>query len=100
MKKLFEKDKRLRSSNKKSSTEYFVLKCILKNFNYFNLIRLKAFSKLKHLSGKGWRQTGIINRCVYTTNKKRLNNLTKFSRHVFLKQIRSGEVGGIQKSSW
>jgi ribosomal protein S14 len=37
---------------------------------------------------------------LYSQNKKRFNKLTGFSRHIFLKKIRAGEINGFRKSSW
>jgi len=98
MKKLLQRDKKLRSNIKSSEKKHFVLKSIFKNLNYFTLIRWNAFLKLEKLS-KSHSQTSLSNRCLYTVNRKRLNKLTTFSRHVFLKLIRSGNVHGIRKSS-
>jgi ribosomal protein S14 len=99
MKKLLEKDKKLRKQIHLSNQQHFVLKSILKNFNIFTLIRWNAFLKLKDLSEKN-STISVINRCLTTINKKRFNKLTGFSRHVFLKLIRSGKISGIRKSSW
>lgn len=99
MKKLLAKDKRLRLHIKKTEKQQFILKSIFKNFNFFNLLRWKAFVKTKDLSRTN-SKIAVSNRCVYTANKKRLNSATCFSRHVFLKLIRSGKVSGMRKSSW
>lgn len=99
MQKLLEKDKKLRARIKNIEKQHFVLKSIFKNFNFFLLIRWNAFLKLKNLTS-GSAKASISNRCLYTINKKRFNKLTTFSRHVFLKLIRSGEINGIRKSSW
>lgn len=99
MKKLLEKDKKLRLKIKQVEKKNFILKSIFKNFNFFILIRWNAFLKLKTLN----KSNSIISlspRCVATINKKRFNKFTPFSRHVFLKLIRSGQISGIQKSSW
>ena len=99
MKKLWVKDKKLRLNIKTVEKQQFILKSIFKNFNFFNLLRWKAFLKFKTLS-KANSQISVTNRCVYTINKKRLNSSTSFSRHVFLKLIRSGKITGMKKSSW
>lgn len=99
MKKLLAKDKKLRFKIKNVEKQQFILKSIFKNFNFFSLLRWKAFLKFKNLS-KTNSKISITNRCVYTINKKRLNSSTSFSRHVFLKLIRSGKITGMQKSSW
>ena len=99
MKKLIEKDKKFRSNIFKTETLHFVLKSIFKNINYFPLIRWNAFSKLEKLLPKS-NKIILSNRCLMTINKKRFNKLTLFSRHIFLKLIRSGQINGMKKSSW
>jgi ribosomal protein S14 len=99
MKKLIEKDKKLRKQIVLKEYEYFVLKSIIQNLNFLNLIRWNAYLKLKKITQCA-SKIAITNRCLYTINKKRFNKLTGFSRHVFLKYIRSGSITGIKKSSW
>ena len=99
MKKLLIKDKKLCSKVAYVENQHYILKCIIKNFNFFLLIRFSAFLKLALLQ-KNNSKNAIINRCLQTFNKKRFNKLTNFSRHVFLKLIRQGLINGIQKASW
>jgi len=99
MKKLLEKDKKLRLKIKQVEKRNFILKSIFKNFNFFILIRWNAFLKLKTLN-KNNSAISLSPRCLSTINKKRFNKFTPFSRHVFLKLIRSGQISGVQKSSW
>lgn len=99
MKKLIEKDKKRIDSVKQIEKQNFILKSIFKNTNFFLLIRWQAFLKLKLLTSKN-SKVSISLKCLYTTNKKKFNKNTFFSRHVFLKLIRSGELSGIRKSSW
>lgn len=99
MKKLIEKDKKLRNYLKEIEKKHFILKAIIKNFNFFILIRWNAFLKLKFLSCN-ISKSSLTNRCLNSVNKKRFNKLTGFSRHIFLKFIRFGFISGIRKSSW
>lgn len=99
MKKLLTKDKQLRVNYNKSEKKQFVLKAITNNFNYFKLVRWKASQKLKKIA-KTSSKFSISNRCCNTVNKKRLNKHTLYSRHVYLKLARSGDIHGLQKSSW
>ena len=99
MKKLIIKDKILRHKIKSIENKHFILKSILKNFNFFILIRWNAFLKLKEISKEN-SSVSILPRCLYSINKKRFNRLTPFSRHIFLKLIRSGQISNIQKASW
>lgn len=98
MKKLLEKDKNLRINIQLAENQHFILKSIFKNFNFFILIRWNAFLKLKLLKKRS-SKISIINKCLESINKQRLNKLTVFSRHIFLKLIRLGFVPGMQKSS-
>jgi ribosomal protein S14 len=79
--------------------QHFILKSIFKNFNFFTLVRWNAFLKLKLLT-KNNSKVAITNRCLKGVNKKRFNKLTTFSRHIFLKLIRSGSITGMRKASW
>jgi ribosomal protein S14 len=99
MQKLLQKDIKLRNRILLNEKYHFILKSIIKNFNFFILIRWNAFLKLKELTQNA-SKVSIVNRCLASINKKRFNKLTGFSRHVFLKFIRKGSVNGIKKSSW
>jgi ribosomal protein S14 len=99
MQRLLEKDKDRRLQIEIVEKQHFILKAIVKNLNFFILIRWNAFLKLRALTSKG-SKISVSNRCLYSVNKKRFSKLTTFSRHIFLKLIRSGEISGVQKSSW
>lgn len=99
MKKLISKDKKIRHNLEEFEKNYFILKSIYKNLNFMSLTRWKAFEKLKRLT-KLNSYTSISNRCIISINKKRFSKLTQFSRHIFLKRIRSGNISGFKKSSW
>jgi len=99
MKKLIEKDKKLRLFIKKNEKQHYILKSIFKNFNFFTLVRWNAYLKLKKLT-KTNSSVALSYRCLSSVNKKRFNKLTTFSRHVYLKLIRAGNIYGFQKSSW
>ena len=99
MKKLLQKDIKLRHQIKNDEIQHLVLKSIYKNLNFFTLIRWNAFIKLSSLAQNN-NKISLVNRCVYSINKKRFNKLTNFSRHIFLKLLRSGNISGARKSSW
>ena len=99
MKKLFEKDKKLRQNFKYNETSFLILSSIFKNLNYSFLVRLNAFLKLKNAI-KSCSKTSVVNRCVLTMNKKRYNKMTSLSRNVFLKLLRSGQIHGFKRSNW
>nr|UDP55432.1 ribosomal protein S14 [Schizostauron trachyderma] len=99
MKKLLEKDKKLREKILKVEKQYFILNSIYKNFNFFTLVRWNAFLKLKNISNNNYK-TSLSNRCLATINRKRFNKFTTFSRQIFLNNVRFGKFYGIRKSSW
>lgn len=99
MKKLIEKDKKLRKNIKISENKYFILKAIFKNSNFPTLVRWKSFYQLKILGLKN-SKIMLSPKCLLTLNKKKYNKLTFFSRHIFLKLIRSGFISNVKKASW
>ena len=96
MKKLFSRDKKIRSSIQKSDKRHFILTSISRNLNFAPLVRWNSFLKLKTNNSK----ISLSNRCLLTANKKRFNKFTKFSRNVFLKFVRAGKIYGFKKSVW
>jgi hypothetical protein len=99
MKKLIVIDKKLRLNLKLQEKKYFVLKIIFQNSNLFALLRWNAYLRLKIL-GEASSSSFLSPRCIYTINRKRFNLLTPFSRYVFLKLVRAGELSGYRKSNW
>ena len=99
MKKLVQKDKKNRSSLNLIETKKFVLKAIVNNTNFSNLIRWNAISKMTSVPSNS-SSTFVTNRCILTGRKKRINKFYKFSRISFLKLARSGNVFGMKKSTW
>lgn len=99
MKKIIEKDKKLRKFLKLTNKQNFVLKSIFKNLNFSNTMRWKAFLILNSLTNNN-SSVSLSSKCVLTENKKKYHKLTLFSRYVFLKLIRFGFVSGFKKASW
>lgn len=99
MKKLLEKDKKVRKTIYIFEKKKFILKSIYQNLNFFNLIRWKAYLNLNLLPTKS-SKTLITNRCVKTIHKKKFNKLTNFSRIVFLKLVKLNQLNNIYKGSW
>ena len=99
MKRIKIKDKKTRFSVKSLELNRFVIKTIFNNTNFLNMLRWNSLLILKNFSSRS-SKTRLSNRCILTVNKKRSNKLTNYSRTVFLKQIRSGNINGIQKSCW
>ncbi|MBE0439319.1 MAG: hypothetical protein IBX57_06070 [Gammaproteobacteria bacterium] len=98
MKKLFAKDKKNRQAFKQLELKHFVLKQISSNSNFIKTTRWNALYKL--INNKKGSKTVLSNRCVKTINKKAFHKFTNFSRTVFLKLIKSGQISGMRKSSW
>lgn len=99
MKKLFAKDKENRRTVKQLELQHFILKQISMNSNFLKTVRWNAIYKLSDFNKQG-SKTVLSNRCVKTINKKTFHKFTNFSRTVFLKLIKSGQISGIRKSSW
>lgn len=99
MKKLFTKDKRNRKVVKQLELERFILKQISTNANFLKTTRWNALYKLTTLP-KESSKTVLSKRCVKTINKKTFHKFTNFSRTVFLKLVKSGQIAGIRKASW
>lgn len=70
MKKLIEKDKKIRINIKKIEIKKITLKSIFQNLNFFKLIRFNAFLKLNQLSQKSNNPTSLFNKCLYSHSKK------------------------------
>ena len=84
---------------KNQEDKYFILKSICQNFDFFTLLRWKAFSFFIFLM-ETKSKVSISFRCVYTINRKRFSTLAPFSRHILLKLIRTGNISGFKKASW
>jgi len=99
MKKLLEKDKKIRKNVKNFEKKKLILKTISNNLNLPDLLRFNAFNNLNKISNQT-SKTFISNRCVNTINKKKFNKLTHFSRMVFLMLVRDKSIHGLDKVSW
>ena len=99
MKKHLRKDLKKRIIVKKVETELFILKNIFKNLNFSTLVRWNAFLKILDLP-KNTSKVRLRKRCVITGRQSSFNPLYKFSRLVFLRLVRSGEISNVRKSSW
>ena len=99
MKKLIEKDKKVRKNIKKLEKKKFILKTILNNINLPYLLRFNASNNLNSIT-KTASKTFISNRCIATVNKKKVGKLTNYSRIFFLKLARSKKIHGLTSASW
>lgn len=99
MKKLIEKDKKNRKIIKKLEKKNFILKIIQTNSNLPTLTRLNASSCL-NIVGKNFSKTLISNRCIATSNKRKFEKSTHYSRIFFSKLAKTQKIYGLYKSSW
>jgi ribosomal protein S14 len=99
MKKLLEKDKKVRKEIQKFEKKKFIFKTIYNNSNLPDLTRFNAFNNVSKMS-KYSSKSFISNRCVNTINKKKFNKLTNYSRIIFLKLARHKSIYGLNKSTW
>lgn len=99
MKKLLEKDKKIRKAIFNLEKQKVILKIISQNFHFFSLTRWKSNSNLNLLPIKS-SKTLKRNRCIKTVHKKKFNKLTNFSRMTFLKLVKSKQLNSTYKSSW
>lgn len=98
MKKLFAKDKKNRQFVKQLELKQFILKQISRNSNFIKTIRWNALHELSNT--KKGSKTILSKRCIKTINKKTFHKFSNFSRTVFLKLIKTGQISGMRKSSW
>ena len=99
MKKLKQKDKQNRSYIKIDEFKKFALLNITKNSNYQKLVKFKGYN-LFHVTPIKSSKIRLINRCLLTNRKKRINNLYSFSRISFLKLAQNNYIYGLKKSVW
>jgi ribosomal protein S14 len=64
----------------------------------FRIYTLQTFISKK--SSKKHSKTIIVNRCVFSAYKKRLNKLISLSRHLLLKFARQGLIYGLYRLVW
>ena len=99
MKKLIEKDKKIRKTIQNLEKKKFILKTISNNINLPYLLRFNAFNNLNSITKKA-SKTLVSNRCIATVNKKKFGKLTHYSRIFFLKLARNKKIHGITPASW
>ena len=99
MKKLVEKDKKVRKKIKKLEKKKFILKIIQNNLNFPYLLRFNASNNLNSITKKA-SKTLVSNRCIATINKKKFGKLTNYSRIFFLKLAKDKKIYGLTRASW
>ena len=99
MKKLLEKDKKIRKKIKEFEKKKFILKIIQNNSNLPYLLRFNASNDLNSITKKA-SKTLVSNRCVATINKKKFGKFTHYSRIFFLKLAEKKKIFGLIRASW
>lgn len=99
MKKLVEKDKKVRKIINQFEKKKFILKIIQNNINLPYLLRFNASNNLNSMTKKA-SKTLLSNRCIATVNKKKFGKLTNYSRIFFLKLAKNKKIYGLSKASW
>jgi len=99
VKNLNKKDKKKRDLVRSFETKKLILKFIFFSSNFSKFTRWNAGIMMSDLSNK-YSKTVLVNRCVYTNRKKRINKLFNYSRIKFRQLARSGYIHGLKRSSW
>lgn len=99
MKKLIEKDKKIRKKIKNLEKKKIILKMIQKNINMPYLVKFNASNRLNDMP-KQSSNVLVSNRCLATVNKKKFGKLTNYSRIFSLKLARNKKIYGLTKASW
>ena len=98
MKKMLYKDLSKRKIVASIETKKLLLKSIYKNSGIATFVRWKAFNCLINLPKNG-NLSRVKYRCIFTGNSSKNNKHYRFSRLMFLKLARSGNISGLRKST-
>ena len=99
MKNQLHKDKKKRNLSLQNENKKFILKSISKNNSLPKPIRWNSNLKFTDFL-KTNNTIGLVNRCVLTGRKKKVNKNYRLSRLSFLKLARNGFISGLSKSTW
>lgn len=99
MKKVLERDKCKRQMVSDFEIKRVVLKSIIRNQNLLDRTRWSANIELSGLPVNS-SKCRVVNRCLLTGRKSKVNKLYNFSRLSFLRLARNGLIVGLKKSSW
>ena len=90
-------DRKKRSLISKSENKRYILKNLYKSVKINKTVKwnsnLKLFYETKN-------SNQYVSRCIFSGQKKKINNLFHVSRSFFLKFARNGFINGIKKSTW
>jgi succinate dehydrogenase (ubiquinone) iron-sulfur subunit len=93
------KDLKKRRMSTKYEIDRLTLKFIIRSNDTPSDIKLAAVRKLNELP-KNSSPTRIKNRCIFTGRSKGIVKKYRLSRIIFRQMALSGDLSGIQKSSW
>lgn len=99
MKKIFAKDKNYRKQVARNELHIFTLKQISSNLANSKLIHWNSLKTLLKIP-KQRSKTHVSNRCIQTINRKSFHKFSSFSRIVFIRLAKLGQISGLRKSSW
>lgn len=90
-------DKKKRNRNVNFENKQYVLKSLYKNVKISKTLRWNSVIKV---SDGVYNPNQFVNRCIFSGQKKKINNFFNISRLVFLKFARRGLIPGLKKSTW
>ena len=100
MKKLFRKDKDIRSLFQKLELNNLILKSFSKSDKKQSSIKLKALVKLSSNYPTNGSIVKINTRCILTTRKSSITKHINVSRLSFFRLANNGLITGAQKITW
>lgn len=98
MSKNYKKEKYYRVNVSNIEKENKLFKSIL--FNMYFPCTSRWNCALNQSSFKNKTISRLVNRCLLTRHRKKFHFLFKFSRLVFLRLARNGQIFGLKKSVW
>lgn len=99
MKNQIYKDKNKRNLSFTLENKKFVLKSILQNVSISKVISYNSNFKFTEFPNYSY-LSSLVNRCVVTGRRKKIQKMFRFSRLSFLNYARNGYVNGLTKSTW
>lgn len=99
MKKIYYKEKRASLLQLKYEDTRVLFKSIFQNQYLPYTVRWNCLLSLSQLPASSLKHR-IVGRCFLSKHRKKFNFLFKFSRLVFLRLVRSGQISGLHKCVW
>lgn len=99
MQKIIFRDNHNRKKIKHKELSLFLSRQISLNHNIPKLVRWNALYELTFKMHKD-SKTNLSRRCIKTINKKSFHTFSNFSRILFLRLAKLGQISGLKKLSW